>query len=229
MELQDQIKLNQGRAQLLRDRNPFILTNEVVYTLLLEDIVSCRLKPGERLAEEHCAELYACSRSTIRRAFDRLVSEEWLERSESRRVNVRGISWKSHMETMEYRMAIEPAATRLAAKNRSREELLRLEEYTMRCDTTDIHQLHVSDLAFHQAVFDACKNRYLIAAYSQINLQMSRAKLYTSSDFEDFCKDCFQEHLMIYQAIKNRDEAAAYKAAKQHIKMMLDTRLLQND
>lgn len=220
------IEQNRLRANRLRESNPFLPTHEIVYRMLLADIIACHLEPGERLSEEQCAELYGCSRSTIRKVFDHLVSEEWLERSESHRIRVRGISRESHMETMDYRMSIEPAATRLAARNRSREDLQLLERYTMQCDTTDIHQLYVNDLDFHRTIFSACKNRYFISAYHLIDLQISRAKLYTAPDFEDVCKDCFQEHLQIYQAIKNRDEAAAYKAAKQHIKMMLDTRLL---
>lgn len=226
MDIREQ---NELRAKRLRESNPFLPIHEVVYRMMLADIIACHLEPGEKLVEEQCAELYGCSRSTIRKVFDRLVTEEWLERSESHRIRVRGISRENHMETMDYRMAIEAAATRLAAKNRTREDLQLIEHYTMQCDTTDVYQLHVNDLEFHRAIFAACKNRYLLSAYHLIDLQISRAKLYTAPDFEDVCKDCFQEHLLIYQAIKNRDEAAAYKAAKQHIKMMLDTRLLQED
>lgn len=225
MERRERKEQNQIRAQLLRERNPFIMTNEIIYELMLEDIVSCRLQPGERLTEELCAELYGCSRSTVRKIFDRLVEEEWLDRSESHRIRIREISPKSHMETMDYRMAIEPAAARLAARNRSREDLKLIEQYAMQCDTTDVYQLHINDLGFHRAVFAACKNRYLINAYRLIDLQMSRAKLYSVPDFEDVCKDCFQEHLLIYQAIKARDEVAAYKLSKQHIKMMLDAKI----
>ena len=215
-------KQNQVKAQLLREKNPFLMTNELVYELMLEDIVACRLQPGEKLGEEQCAEIYGCSRSTIRKIFDRLVSEDWLERSESHRIRIRDISPENHMETMEYRMAIEPAATRLAARYRTREELQLIEQSVMLCNTTDIHQLHINDLKFHRAVFAACRNRYLINAYRQIDLQLSRAKLYTAADFEGVSKECFQEHLQIYQAIKTRDETAAYKLARQHIKMMLD-------
>ena len=216
---------NQARAQLLREQNPFIMANEVVYELMLADIVSCKLKPGEALREEQCAELYGCSRSTIRKVFDRLVDEDWLDRSESHRIRIRELSMENHMETMEFRIAIEPAAARLAARCRTREELHEIEQSAMQCDTTDIHQLYIGDLKFHRAVMIACKNRYFINAYKMIDLHMSRAKLFTSVDFEDVCKECFQEHLQIYQAIKERDGAAAYKLARQHIKMMLDAKV----
>lgn len=221
----ERVEQNQIRVRQLREGNPFMMINEIIYKLMLEDIVSCKLLPGERLTEEQCAELYGCSRSTIRKIFDRLVEEEWLERGESHRIKVRDISLEDHMETMDYRMAIEPMAARLAAKNRSREELRLIERYTMQCDTTDVYQLHINDLGFHRAVFAACKNRYLISAYQQIDLRMSRNKLYSAADFEDVCKECFQEHLQIFQAIKARDERAAYKLSRQHIKLMLDANI----
>lgn len=221
----DQKENNQNRAQLLREYNPFMMAHEIIYTLMLEDIVSCRLQPGERLTEEQCSELYGCSRSTIRKIFDRLVDEDWLDRSESHRIKVHNISLENHMETMDFRMAIEPAAARLAAKNRSREDMKLIERYIMRCDTTDIYQFHLGDLGFHRAVFAACKNKYLITAYQQIDLLMARAKLYTAGDFVDMCKECFQEHLQIFQAIKARDGQAAYRLSKQHIKLMLDANI----
>lgn len=216
---------NLERAQLLREKNPFILTNELVYQLMLEDIVACRLEPGEKLREEQCAELYGCSRSTIRKIFNRLVDEDWLDRSESHRIRIREISLESHMETMEFRLAVEPAAARLAARCRTREKLKTIEQCVRQCDTTDVYQLYVSDLEFHRAVLNAGRNRYLISAYKLVDLHMSRAKLYAAADFEDVCKECYQEHLQIYEAIKARDEAAAYRLAKQHIKMMLDAKV----
>ncbi len=200
---------NLERAQLLREKNPFILTNELVYQLMLEDIVACRLEPGEKLREEQCAELYGCSRSTIRKIFNRLVDEDWLDRSESHRIRIREISLESHM----------------AARCRTREKLKTIEQCVRQCDTTDVYQLYVSDLEFHRAILDACRNRYLISAYKLVDLYMLRAKLYTAADFEDVCKECYQEHLQIYEAIKARDEAAAYRLAKQHIKMMLDAKV----
>lgn len=216
---------NQARAQLLREQNPFIMTNEVVYKLILSDIVSCRLKPGEKLREETCAELYGCSRTTIRKVFDRLIAEDWLDCSESHRVRIRTISKENHMDTMEFRMAVEPAAARLAARCRTREDLCAIEQSVMQCDTADIHQLYIGDLEFHRAILVACKNQYFINAYKMIDLHISRAKLFSATDFEDVSKECFQEHLQIYRTIKERDEAAAYKFAKQHIKMMLDAKV----
>ena len=215
----------QDRIRVLQEKNPFIPMHQIIYTLLREDIISCRLVPGAKLTEDQCANLYQSSRTTIRKVFDRLVEDGWLERSEGHRIKISKPSWKDHLETMEYRMAIEPTAARLAAKNRTRKELQNIEKYAKLCNTTDIYVLYVNDLEFHRSIFAASNNRYLIEAYNRLDPIMSRAKLYTAPDFESMCKECFQEHCAIYEAIRAGDESAAHKLTFQHIKMMLDANM----
>lgn len=57
----------------------------IIYTLLRENIILCRLAPGAKLTEEQCANPYQSSRTTIRKVFDRLVEDGWLERSKGHR------------------------------------------------------------------------------------------------------------------------------------------------
>ena len=61
------------------------------------------------------------------------------------------------MDTMEFRYWLsEPAAARLAARCRTREDLCAIEQSVMQCDTADIHQLYIGDLEFHRAILVAC-------------------------------------------------------------------------
>lgn len=216
---------NQARAEALQKNNPFLTAHQIVYTLLRDDIIACYIKPDTRLTEEQCATLYNTSRSTIRKVFDRLVDEGWLHRSEGHRIRVSGVSWDDHLQMMEYRMALEPTAARLAARNRTRAELQRIEQYSARCDTEDIHTLYINDRKFHRAVFAASHNRYLIEESERIDPIIARAKLHTSSSFQELCKECYLEHNSIYEAIREGDESAAHKRMFQHIKMMLDVQL----
>ena len=213
---------SQNRIQKLQDSNPFLPAHQIIYMLLLDDIIACRLEPGTKLTEEQCAALYDSSRTTVRRAFDRLVDEGWLERSQGHRIKISKPSQDDHIEMMEFRMAIEPTAARLAARNRTHKDLQVLKIITEKCNTSDIHTLYINDLKFHQAIFLTSKNQYLMAAYSRIEMKMSWAKLYTMDNFESICGECYQEHLAVYEAIRAGDESMAHKMMFQHIKMMLD-------
>lgn len=223
--MEKQELFNQNRAEILRERNPFLPAWQVTYILLREDIIACRLQPGTNLTEKQCTELYGGSRSTVRKVFDRLLDEGWLQRGEGRHIRVIALSREEHMDLMEYRMAIEPTAARLAARGRTRSELQRIEKYAALCDTTNVNTLYVNDLKFHKAIFDACHNRFLMEAYARLDPVISRGKRYTAQSFEAYCNECFQEHMAIYEAIRSGDEGAAHQRTFQHIKMMLDAQI----
>lgn len=213
------------RVQTMVDANPFLPIHQIIYTLLREDIISCRFPPGTRITEEQCAGLYGSSRTTVRKVFDRLAEEKLLERDDPRKIFVSRISKEDHLKLMEYRMSIEPPATRLAARNRTRDDLKQIEKYADLCNTDDIHELCINDLKFHRAVFAASRNAYLIAAYEQIDSRISRGKLYQMPDYKNVCEVCYREHYAIYEKIRAGEEGAAQKLAFQHIKMMLDAHL----
>lgn len=222
--MEEKASFNQKRADTLLEQNPFLSSHHIVYALIREDIISCYLEPGSRLTEEKCASLYNTSRSTVRKVFDRLIEEGWLQR-DRHRVHVSSISWEDLMALMEFRMAIEPTAARLAARSRTRSELKNLERYAEGCNTTDIHTLYINDRHFHRMVFTASHNHYLIETADCLEPIVARGKLYSSEDFGKLCVECYQEHRAIYEAIRAGDESAAHKLMFQHIKMMLDARL----
>ena len=222
--MEENASVNQKRADILLEQNPFLSSNQIVYTLIREDIISCYLKPDSRLTEERCAALYNTSRSTIRKVFDRLIEDGWLQR-DRHRVHVSSISWDDLMALMEFRMAIEPTAARLAARNRTRSDLKNLERYAEGCNTTDIHTLYINDRHFHRMIFTASHNHYLIDTADRLEPTIARGKLYSSEDFGKLCVECYQEHRAIYEAIREGDESTAHKRLFQHIKMMLDVQL----
>lgn len=228
MMLADDDKLGvQERIECMQGENPFLPMNQIVCSLVREDILTCRLEPGARLSEEWCAQQYAASRTTIRKAFDTLLEEGWLKKDDGHGVKVSNILREDYLDLMEYRTVIEPAACRLAARNRDREDLRRLEKYVELCDTAEISALYASDTAFHKAVFAASKNPYLMKAYHQVSLKMERGKIFTAEDFGDVYKDVYREHKAIFGAIRDGNEELARRLGYQHIKMMLDSRIIR--
>lgn len=211
---------NKVRIQALQDANPFTPMHQIIYRLMHEDIITCRLSPGMRVTEEQCAALYSSSRTTIRRAINSLMEEGWLKK-DGYRTTVSQICKEDHMSLMDYRMAIEPAAARLAARNRINEDLIHLKHYAEACDTSDIYTLYKNDLEFHRTIFFACKNSYLVMAYKQIDSRMARGKIYSIPDYIDSGYDCYQEHYKIFEAIRTRNGKLAQTLVMQHIKMML--------
>lgn len=216
----------QKRLERMQRENPFLPVNQMVCALIREDILTCRLEPGAWMNEEQCARHYSASRTTVRKAFDTLLEEGWLKKDDGH-VRVSNILREDYLDLMEYRAIIEPAACRLAARNRNREDLRRLERYVELCDTAEITALYASDTAFHEAVFAASKNSYLAEAYGRVRRKLDRGKIYTAEDFGDVYKDVYREHRAIFAAIRDGNEELARRLGRQHIKMMLDSRIIR--
>lgn len=215
------------RIERLQESNPFLPINQMICSLMREDIVTCRLAPGQLLNEEQCAQYYTVSRTTIRKAFEVLVEEGWLKKGDNHRITVSNLLREDYLDLMEFRTIIEPAACRLAARCRTREDLKQLEAAVEQCNTPVIPDLYNADGNFHKAVFAACRNSYLIQANTQVIEKLVRGKIYTAEDFGDVYKDTYREHKAIFSAIRDGNEELARRLGHQHIKMMLDSRILR--
>lgn len=216
-----------ARFARMQEENPFLPVNQIICELLREDIIFCWLEPGVRLNEEWCAQRYTASRTTIRKAFDILLEEGWLKKDEGHGVKVSRLLREDYLELMEFRIIIEPAACRLAARNRGREDLKRLEKYVEMSNTQDEDTLYLSDSEFHRAVFAAGKNPYLIQAHQQVSEKMERARYFTVEDYSGVYADVYREHRAIFRAIRDGNEELAHKLGYSHMKMMLDSRIIR--
>lgn len=215
------------RIQRLQEENPFLPMNQIISTLVREDILTCRLEPGARLNEEQWARRYSTSRTTIRKAFDVLLEEGWLKKDEGHGVRVSRMLREDYLDLMEYRAIIEPAACRLAARNRDRNDLARMEAAVELGNTSAVTALYDGDTQFHLAVFRAAKNPYLSEAYELVRQKLERGKIYGAEDFSDIYKDIYREHSAILKVIRDGNEEQARRLGQQHIKMMLDSRLIR--
>jgi len=82
------------------------LANDVLHRLR-EDIISCVLKPGEKLRFEALREIYGVSFSTLREALSRLASESLVVSEGQRGFSVSPISEDDLMDVTDVRVVIE--------------------------------------------------------------------------------------------------------------------------
>src|ERR1700722_10178888 len=83
-----------------------------------EDIMSGRLKAGERLPEEVIAREHHVSRVPVREALRRLESEGFVTLMQFSGARVSDNSWNDSVELMQVRRGLEVMAARLAADAR---------------------------------------------------------------------------------------------------------------
>ena len=219
--------LLEDRINRLQETNPFLPMHQIITILVREDILDCRIQPGEKHSEEQWANLYHTSRTTIRKALNVLLEEGWLEKDDRHKVSISLLHREDYLDLMDYRAIIEPAACRLAARNRDTSDLKRLEEAAEAGNIPDAIVLSDSDSRFHLAIFQASKNPYLIRANELTWQKITRGKIYTREDYIELYKKSYQEHLTIFKAIRDGNEELARRLGQQHVKMMLDSRVIR--
>lgn len=215
------MKSYQEKYEVKAEINPFLPSHEIVAAVLRDDISTCVLAPRMHLKEAEMAEQFGVSRTTIRRAFESLLNEEWIVRLPGRGVNVAPLSHRQCKDMLEVRTSVEPLATRLAAAHHTAADLAKLRQYVRLPEDADYLAVYRTDMLFHKAIYYASHNEYITRIYEQIRFDLTRIKFFmTNGDLtvEDK-KRIDQEHKAILDAICRRDKKEAYQAALLHARM----------
>ncbi|MDE2414504.1 MAG: FadR family transcriptional regulator [Comamonadaceae bacterium] len=196
------------------------------------------LLPGDRLpSERELCEMHDVSRSVVREALSQLKSDGIIEtrrgsgayvlerdQRQSFRMQDVAIDERDSLAlVMELIVTVEVAATRLAAKRRTAEDLKMIRraligmEYEIASDRLGDEQ----DFAFHQAIVEATHNPHFIALSSHLEQGARRvirqARTNTRYRHIELIEAVQQEHQAIFDAIKQGDPDAAEHAANAHL------------
>jgi DNA-binding GntR family transcriptional regulator len=134
-----------------------------VHEELLQRIVAGELPPGSRLRQEALAEELGVSRTPLREALARLVSEGLVELEPNRGATVARRDFGDMELAWRARLVVEPGAARLAAEGRDPAMLERMREIVRRQrdvadDLTASFELNRD---FHLALVNAAGNPHL--------------------------------------------------------------------
>jgi len=143
----------------------FSSKGDVAYSEVRRRILMGDLAAGTRVPQYELAEDLSMSITPVREALRRLASEGLVELDAHRDVRVAGLSAEEGRELFEVRLALEPAATALAAERRTEEDLERMREAAaaLRPVTREEgEEAILAHSAFHRAVYRASHNAALV-------------------------------------------------------------------
>jgi len=199
--------------------------SQVIYDELRREIVTVTLMPGTPLDEKTLADRFSSSRSPIREALTRLSAEGLVVTLPNRTTQVSPIDLQSFPKYMEALDIMQRATTRLAAKLRSDEDILQIEEIlTQFEEALEVHD-KVNMLSinqeFHLAIANAGKNPSLTKFYSSLLMEGLRLNLFTYEYIEKTYKErmLLDEHREIFHAIVDKDAEKADEFAHTHALM----------
>lgn len=198
------------------------------YSLILEAIDMGVFKPGDRLVESDLADRFGVSRTPIREALQRLETQSLLAR-DGRSLIVSSLDHNQMAELYVVRTELEGLAARLAARHGTAEEVRVLSDMVIEDHRLvgDPSALARANRRFHKQIHLASHNRYLVQQLDLVHRSMALMAT-TSIAVEGRGADTLVEHQAIVDAIAARDEAAAFKALRDHISMAFVTRLKQD-
>ena len=217
--------------------------HELVADQLQRAIMLGRYLPGDRLpAERTMAEQFGVSRTSVREAIHILVQYGLLEIRRGatggafvqnliddgirqRMVTVARQRKKHYTELAEFRLIIESAAAKLAARNRTQSDLRKLQHHVKRMDAlfekaeaSGEEQLatrfYAEDTAFHIQIARCSRNPYLLESVEDVRFQMFLPLGRVVAHVEAHANDVHHE---IFEAISNGDESGAAQAMHDHI------------
>lgn len=202
------------------------------------------LKPGDRLQPERdlAAEL-GVSRPSLREAIQKLVSKGLLASRQgggtfvTDRLDVGftdpwGEMLRKHpniqADLLEFRGMLESEAASLAAQRATDSDLQRIEEafqkveklFSAGSSPSVFDEQVTADVAFHQAIAEAAHNvmiGHLTASLFRVTHDHIDRNLRHLRRHETHWKDLRSQHAAIWDAVQNRDPAAAKIAVRRHI------------
>src|SRR5690349_10811115 len=140
--------------------------SERAYEQLKAMAITYQLRPGERLAELDLAKRLKVSRTPIREALNRLVTEGFLTFTPNRGFQCRPLDAKEIFDLYEVRRSLEASAARLAVERASDDELDDLGRFLERSrgvpEKTTVMELVRLDEEFHERVAILSRNAELL-------------------------------------------------------------------
>jgi DNA-binding GntR family transcriptional regulator len=199
---------------------------DVVFESLRDAIWTGRIASGERVREEEIARNLGVSRTPVREALQRLQQRGLLVVG-PRGLAVSQLSTNQVIELYAMREILEGSAARLAAQHATEIEvsILHRLQRELQQVTDDANAVVLLNRRFHQAIYEAAHNRYLVQTLDV--LHDSLALLNNTTFRAPKRAETDKEHRQIVLAIEKHDPDQAETAARRHIRNAQLTRFEQ--
>ncbi|WP_447920634.1 GntR family transcriptional regulator [Achromobacter aegrifaciens] len=196
---------------------------DYVYGELRRRLMAGSFMPGERLREEHIAAELSVSRTPVRSAIERLVTDGLVKHEGRRGAVVLGWQDRDIDEAFELRMLLEPYSAKAAAERASPEQILELERINqsmldaINSDAPDsVAQVQHFNNQFHHALLDAAQSarvRSMVEGLLDMPIIIGSFYFYTRDDM----LRSVEHHRQIIAALRARDAECAQIAMRFHL------------
>lgn len=210
-----------GKKSASHQADDFLPLRDEVFNTLRERILMGNLKPGERLMEIHLADQLGVSRTPIREAIRMLELDGLVKMIPRKGAQVASISREDLNDVLEVRKALDALAVKLACERISDDETVKLkqaeEHFEKMLKTGDATAVAQADVAFHDVIHAASKNKRLKAMISNLAERIYRYRFEYIKNQSDGGKNLVTEHQNIMHFIEEKNVEEAVRAIELHI------------
>ena len=189
-----------------------------VYNVIRNMAISYDFKPGERINEVQLAKQLGVSRTPLREAMQKLVSEKLLRWERNKGFFCHMLNEKEVFNLFEFRKIIEEQAAYLTVKRATDDELLAVKnialEYSNISKDVSKEKLIAMDQTIHESMVALSGNQELLSTLKQIN---QRIYFIRWVNIANRPTDNHTDHLDFIDALLARDIESAVKIISQHI------------
>jgi DNA-binding GntR family transcriptional regulator len=171
---------------------------------LEEDIVFGRRRPRERLIEDELVEEFGAKKHVVRDALAELERMGLVERKRNKGASVRDYSPEEVRQIFAVRAVLEAEAARqipLPVEGDLIETLNAVQsEHDEAVETSDLARAFRVNIRFHQTLFEACGNPYLVKAINDFAFKTHGIRSYSLAD-PDLLQKAREDHHAIIRAL----------------------------
>jgi len=200
-----------------------------VYEILKEMIVKGELKPGQKLIQEDLAEILGVSRTPLLQALSKLSKDHYIITVPRRGSFVKEFSNQENLDIFDIRGQLEPMGAYYAAERISLSEIEHLQslidemaDLVKLDENADSLQLFTLDSEFHMNIMLISGNHFLHDILKNLNIVLCNSERILKTP-----KKSLEEHIGIFNALRNHDANGAKELMFYHIHGGARTRLAQ--
>jgi len=194
-----------------------------VYQAVKSMIVTCQLRPGERINVSELADTLEASRTPIREALYRLASEGLCEQTQSLGFVSQSFDAKRIFDLYEFRALVESGSVRMATERAKDHDIQLLVETARGREDARPHksskQLVDEDEEFHITIAGLSGNVQMVRSVANINDQIRYVR---GIDREYRAQKTTHDHRLIAEAMMARDAQLASDLMRGHISKRMD-------
>lgn len=191
-----------------------------IVNALEEQIVLGWLMPRERLLEEQLTTEFSCKKHVAREALSELERMGLIERVPNKGAMVRLLSAEEVQQIYSVRETLEALAAEQIPLPAPPELIERLNgiqnRHAAAVEAGDSRQAFRANMAFHETLFGACGNPYLVEIIRAAAQKVHGARFFTASDQTHLETAC-REHWQMIRALEKGDRDALVSLCRAHI------------